>query len=385
MAVRSGSSRNTRLLSVINPYNGGQNQDETGITMMLPTENKRLYVGNLAFEVTWQKLKDHFKQAGEVIRADVMEEPGGRSKGCGIVEFSTLQEAQLAMANLNETEILGRKIFVREDREAGKSLNIMGRTPRGPPEVTPIANGCRVYVGNLSWEVKWQDLKDFCKVVGTVTRADVLEEPGGRSKGCGIVEYSNPMEAQRAINELTNQELKGRPVFVREDREAFKTTTPVHYPQQQMVSNYPMIRQPFQQPPLPPYHPPPQHYQQPYVQQTHQQHYPQQHHQQHQQQAQHFQPTVVPGGIVGRKVYIGNLSWEVKWQDLKDFCKMVGTVTRADVLEEPGGRSKGCGIVEFSSPMEAQRAIIELTDRELKGRPVFVREDREEVKHGGMM
>ena len=43
----------------------------------------------------------------------------------------------------------------------------------------------RLYVGNLSWDVKWQELKDFFKPCGTVVRADVMEEPGGRSKGCG--------------------------------------------------------------------------------------------------------------------------------------------------------------------------------------------------------
>lgn len=49
------------------------------------------------------------------------------------------------------------------------------------------ALGCRIYVGNLSWDVKWQDLKDFFKPCGTVVRADVMEEPGGRSKGCGTL------------------------------------------------------------------------------------------------------------------------------------------------------------------------------------------------------
>ena len=51
-------------------------------------------------------------------------------------------------------------------------------------QVSPL--GCRIYVGNLSWEVKWQDLKDLFKPCGTVVRADVMEEPGGRSKGCGM-------------------------------------------------------------------------------------------------------------------------------------------------------------------------------------------------------
>jgi RNA recognition motif-containing protein len=37
--------------------------------------------------------------------------------------------------------------------------------------------------------------------------------------GCGIVEYSNPGEAQTAINNLNDRDLMGRQVFVREDRE----------------------------------------------------------------------------------------------------------------------------------------------------------------------
>ena len=43
---------------------------------------KRIYVGNLSWQVSWQDLKDHMRQAGEVIYADVMTEggKGGRSK-----------------------------------------------------------------------------------------------------------------------------------------------------------------------------------------------------------------------------------------------------------------------------------------------------------------
>lgn len=47
-----------------------------------------------------------------------------------------------------------------------------------------------------------------------------MRDASGRSKGCGIVEYRTPMEAQQAINTLLDTELKGRLIFVREDREA---------------------------------------------------------------------------------------------------------------------------------------------------------------------
>ncbi len=49
--------------------------------------------------------------------ADIMTEPSGRSKGCAVVEYSAPEHAQRAIAELNDTDLMGRLIFVREDRE----------------------------------------------------------------------------------------------------------------------------------------------------------------------------------------------------------------------------------------------------------------------------
>ena len=51
---------------------------------------------------------------------------------------------------------------------------------------------------------------------GDVIRADVMTDQGGRSRGCGIVEFANPEQAAQAIEQLNNSELKGRMIFVRE-------------------------------------------------------------------------------------------------------------------------------------------------------------------------
>lgn len=48
----------------------------------------QVFVSNLAFEVAWQDLKDHMRQAGNVLRADIFIGYDGRSKGFGIVEYS---------------------------------------------------------------------------------------------------------------------------------------------------------------------------------------------------------------------------------------------------------------------------------------------------------
>ena len=133
--------------------------------------------------MTWQALKDHFKTAGDVLKADVMmDDATGRSKGCGIVVFADERDAQRAIAELNETELKGRNIFVREDREVG------GGADRGPLH--------SVYVGNLAYPVEWWALKDHFKQAGDVVHAEVMQESDGRSKGCGIVSFGSAEEAQ---------------------------------------------------------------------------------------------------------------------------------------------------------------------------------------------
>ena len=78
----------------------------------------KVYVGNLSWDTSWQDLKDHFRQAGEVQHADVLIGADGRSKGCGLVTFSTAREAAHAIETLHDTTLGNRSIFVREDREA---------------------------------------------------------------------------------------------------------------------------------------------------------------------------------------------------------------------------------------------------------------------------
>ena len=68
---------------------------------MIEISTNRLYVHNLSWRVSWQDLKDHFRQAGEVIHTKILTEgPGGRSKGCGIVEMASIDEAARAVEML---------------------------------------------------------------------------------------------------------------------------------------------------------------------------------------------------------------------------------------------------------------------------------------------
>src|ERR687894_1093588 len=86
---------------------------------------RRLYVGNLSYNVDSSTLEQLFSQHGSVQSAEVIQDRDtGRSKGFGFVEMGTDEEAQAAIAALNGQEHDGRTLTVneakpREDRGGG--------------------------------------------------------------------------------------------------------------------------------------------------------------------------------------------------------------------------------------------------------------------------
>jgi RNA recognition motif-containing protein len=104
---------------------------------------RQLFVSNLDFDVTWQELKDHFKDFDVQVsscdfatrapavgtercwkwscnaqRAEVTYDGEGRSKGFGTVRFGTPAEAQRALQMMNHSPLRARLIELREDARA---------------------------------------------------------------------------------------------------------------------------------------------------------------------------------------------------------------------------------------------------------------------------
>ncbi|KAI5793808.1 RNP domain-containing protein [Peziza echinospora] len=234
-------------------------------------QDRRVYVGNLSYDVKWHHLKDFMRQAGEVLFADVLMLPNGMSKvgatvknaggflalisfGCGIVEYATRDQAQHAVSTLSNQNLMGRLVYVREDREAEPRFSAQ-QQPRPPYGGGPNSGfqgsggsgggfggmgggmgggggagggGRQIYVSNLPYTVGWQDLKDLFRQAaslyeltmneGAVVRADVHIGPDGRPKGSGIVAFESPDDARNAINQFNGYDWQGRALEVREDR-----------------------------------------------------------------------------------------------------------------------------------------------------------------------
>jgi RNA recognition motif-containing protein len=88
--------------------------------------------------------------------------------------------------------------------------------------------------------------------------------------------------------------------------------------------------------------------------------------------------------ILGKKLYVGNLSYDVSSSDLQNLFASFGTVASAEVIQDRGtGRSKGFGFVEMGTDDEAQAAIQGLNGQDHNGRPLTVNEARPREERGG--
>lgn len=89
---------------------------------------------------------------------------------------------------------------------------------------------------------------------------------------------------------------------------------------------------------------------------------------------------------MGKRLYIGNLGYEVTQQDLEALFAQAGTCESAAVITDRStGQSRGFGFVEMSSNAEAQKAIQQFDGHDLKGRAIRVNEavERNQNRGGG--
>ncbi|EEP80638.1 conserved hypothetical protein [Uncinocarpus reesii 1704] len=341
-------------------------------------QDRRVYVGNLSYDVKWHHLKDFMRQAGEVLFADVLLLPNGMSKvGVNaIVEYATREQAQNAVSTLSNQNLMGRLVYVREDREAEPRFT-------GPPHRDAAGAGRggfsggynslgsrQIYVSNLPFNVGWQDLKDLFRQAtqqGTVVRADVHLDPNGRPKGSGIVAFESVEDARNAIQQFNGYEWHGRNLEVREDR--FAGSTPGGFGGRGGFGGFAGRggfgggrggfagrggyggfsggrggfggfgggaggNEATSIPPNP------------------------------------FTDFATYGGERSALIYVRNLPWSTCNEDLVELFSTIGKVERAEIQYEQNGRSRGTGVVQFDTIENAETAISKFSGYQYGGRPL---------------
>ncbi|MCL7022543.1 hypothetical protein MKW94_018140 [Papaver nudicaule] len=180
-------------------------------TFTEPSEDAKLFVGNLPYSIDSEKLANLFDQAGVVEVAEVIyNRETDESRGFAFVTMSSVEEAEKAVEMFNRYDIDGR------------TLNVNKASPKGSrPERTPrsfessSSSSLRLYVGNLSWQVDDARLEQVFSEHGKVLDAKVvMDRETGRSRGFGFVTMSAQSELDDAIAALDGQSLDGRMVRV---------------------------------------------------------------------------------------------------------------------------------------------------------------------------
>lgn len=76
----------------------------------------------------------------------------------------------------------------------------------------------RIYVSNVPYEYRWQDLKDlFRKEVGDVSFVELFHDESNKPRGCGIVEFEKAEHVQAALDKMNRFDINGRQLVIKED------------------------------------------------------------------------------------------------------------------------------------------------------------------------
>jgi len=204
----------------------------------------RVFIGRLTYKARESDVERFFKGFGRIRDISL-------KNGYGFVEFEDPRDADDAVYELNNREILGERVTVehakgvprsggggirshrsdygRSDRyERSSHYKSSSRDERGRINYyesraiskygPPVRTKYRVIVENLSTRVSWQDLKDYLREAGEVTYADAHKHRQNE----GVVDFASYDDMKRAIEKMDNTEINGRRIHLIEDK-SFRT------------------------------------------------------------------------------------------------------------------------------------------------------------------
>ncbi|PKA61424.1 33 kDa ribonucleoprotein, chloroplastic [Apostasia shenzhenica] len=165
-----------------------------------------LYICNLPRSYGISQLLEIFMNYGAVLSVEVSRDPEtGISRGSGFVTMGSILEARSAIAALDGSDIDGREMRVKFSVDMVSGRKNTGALNSAPKRNIVFESPYKMYVGNLSWSVRPEDLREHFSQYGTVVSTRVLHDrKGGKNRVYAFLSFSTPDEAKAAI-EATGQ------------------------------------------------------------------------------------------------------------------------------------------------------------------------------------
>ncbi|KAF2151370.1 RNA-binding domain-containing protein [Myriangium duriaei CBS 260.36] len=166
--------------------------------------SKILYIGNLYFDLTPDRLSREFSQFGTITNVKIVTDASGMSKGFGYVEFDNLESAGKAIEELNGQDLEGRPMAVQYHRRRGPRESTGRPAQKNPPSRT-------LFIGNLSFQMSDKDLHDlFTKVKNVMDVRVAIDRRSGQPRGFAHADFTDQESAETAKKFLENKVVYGR-------------------------------------------------------------------------------------------------------------------------------------------------------------------------------
>lgn len=230
-----------------------------------------LYIKNIDEDVSDDDFHKLFEKFGDIVSATITRDDVGKSRGFGFVNFTTHEAASAAVDELNDKDFHGKNLYVgRAQKKHEREEELRKQYEAARLEKASKYQGVNLYVKNLTDDVDDEKLRDMFATYGTITSAKVMRDANerssspssdkdkennkdedkedsdkkddssedkkdddskddskdgkkdgksgprtfGKSKGFGFVCFSNPDEASKAVSEMNQKMIGGKPLYV---------------------------------------------------------------------------------------------------------------------------------------------------------------------------
>lgn len=178
-----------------------------------PVQSSTLFVSNLNFATTTERLRELFEPLDGFLSAKVKHKPDPKkagqflSMGFGFVEFRTKEQAQAALTALDNHNLDGHKLLIRSSH---KGIDAAEERKKADAAKKLAGKKTKIIIKNLPFEASRKDVRSLLGPYGQLRSVRVPKKFDTSTRGFAFAEFVSAKEAENALNALKDTHLLGR-------------------------------------------------------------------------------------------------------------------------------------------------------------------------------